>query len=667
MSSDSLLLYNLFLENIMIDYYTSSFYMKLIEENKEKKKKKSLNRSSLMRQSRSKSISESQENLEYTKRVKNYATVKKEKKKQNENKERVLERLQKPVQKFSFLMRLLIIIEYLIMAIGYYYYKYTYNSLRDSLNYIDISARGPRLMNRATLDIRLLSVSSLAQNEEVFNNTFNSLLEIKEYLDDKYIPLVSSVNTLYISDANIYKPLGNNYDLFRDISHENYFQVTLDIQKNLNVILNREYLSNQSDLLNNQYFRYFSENSKGSHEIIYLDSLKFIQDLIVKDIDHQLLVVLLIIIISHCFVLLISIREFLPSMKKINKFKFCMVQLFRDVPEECIDRIIRFHDKQAQNYFTKHGNIIKNTSEDEEKMKYKKTYVKNKSKLDLYYFVFMVIVSGFFMILPLLSVFIFRYHSLGEVELIFVSTKRTYYAQAIQTWVYELFYMDSNSYRMGEPSAFILEALDILEDLEKSINKGTYGGRPINKYEILNPLTQNKGCIRGSTKEYECEERVYDEDFNEQIANSPLNVIMSEYILQTRDFIESFENNYKALRHTRNDAKERLDKILSDKYIIFLNKIIKEINGHVDKMNEILVNDIFSFIDTSLALMDVLHIISMIFIPLIYCFYFKKYAKEKLREMETLTIIFSNVPRSVCEKSTKIKLFIRHGTLESAF
>jgi len=32
--------------------------------------------------------------------------------------ERVLERLQKPVQKFSFLMRLLIIIEYLIMAIG---------------------------------------------------------------------------------------------------------------------------------------------------------------------------------------------------------------------------------------------------------------------------------------------------------------------------------------------------------------------------------------------------------------------------------------------------------------------------------------------------------------------------------------------------------------------
>jgi len=39
-------------------------------------------------------------------------------------------------------------------------------------------------------------------------------------------------------------------------------------------------------------------------------------------------------------------------------------------------------------------------------MKYKKTYVKNKSKLDLYYFVFMVIVSGFFMILPLLSVFV---------------------------------------------------------------------------------------------------------------------------------------------------------------------------------------------------------------------------------------------------------------------
>eukprot|EP00833_Pecoramyces_ruminatium_P013643 jgi/Orpsp1_1/1187675/evm.model.d7180000059369.1 len=85
MSSDSLLLYYSFLENVMIDYYSATFYMKLIEENKERKKKKSLNRSSLMRQSRSRSITESQENLEVTKKKENLAAVKKEKKKQNEN------------------------------------------------------------------------------------------------------------------------------------------------------------------------------------------------------------------------------------------------------------------------------------------------------------------------------------------------------------------------------------------------------------------------------------------------------------------------------------------------------------------------------------------------------------------------------------------------------
>ncbi|ORX47855.1 hypothetical protein BCR36DRAFT_230991, partial [Piromyces finnis] len=84
MSSDSLLLYNLFLENIMIDYYAASYYMKLIEENKEKRKQKSVNRLSIMRQSRGKILSESAENLELNKRKEDLIAVKKEKKKQNE-------------------------------------------------------------------------------------------------------------------------------------------------------------------------------------------------------------------------------------------------------------------------------------------------------------------------------------------------------------------------------------------------------------------------------------------------------------------------------------------------------------------------------------------------------------------------------------------------------
>ncbi|OUM59738.1 hypothetical protein PIROE2DRAFT_14639 [Piromyces sp. E2] len=73
-------------------------------------------------------------------------------------------------------------------------------------------------------------------------------------------------------------------------------------------------------------------------------------------------------------------------------------------------------------------------------------------------------------------------------------------------------------------------------------------------------------------------------------------------------------------------------------------------------MNEILVEDIHNYINTTITLVDFLHIISMIFIPLIYFIYFKNFAKARLREMETLTIVFSNIPRSVCEKSTKIKL-----------
>jgi len=33
----------------------------------------------------------------------------------------------------------------------------------------------------------------------------------------------------------------------------------------------------------------------------------------------------------------------------------------------------------------------------------------------------------------------------------------------------------------------------------------------VDKYDILKPLTQNNGCIRGIGMEYECDNRVYDE------------------------------------------------------------------------------------------------------------------------------------------------------------
>ena len=135
-----------------------------------------------------------------------------------------------------------------------------------------------------------------------------------------------------------------------------------------------------------------------------------------------------------------------------------------------------------------------------------------------------------------------------------------------------------------------------------------------------------------------------------------MDVIISEYITKTRDFIGSYNAEYNPLEHTKEDSQERLEKLFNNQYIIFHNKIINEINGHVRKMNEILVNDIISYISSTEDLIDFLHVISMIFIPLIYFIYFKNFSKSKLREMETLTIVFSNIPRSVSEKSTKIKL-----------
>jgi len=108
-------------------------------------------------------------------------------------------------------------------------------------------------MNSITKDVRLLSISSLAEDDVLFNNTFSLLEKSKLYIDTQYIPLIYGVNTINIEEFNIYNPLTE--DLYDDISHQSYFQVTSDIQQDLNVILDKDYLYNQADLLKNPYFK----------------------------------------------------------------------------------------------------------------------------------------------------------------------------------------------------------------------------------------------------------------------------------------------------------------------------------------------------------------------------------------------------------------------------
>lgn len=73
---------------------------------------------------------------------------------------------------------------------------------------------------------------------------------------------------------------------------------------------------------------------------------------------------------------------------------------------ETIDKMIHFHEKQTKYYLNNYSSIIVNNSDDEENMSIKKEIIKNKSIIDLYSFTSVTLLSGIFMVLPLLSVFV---------------------------------------------------------------------------------------------------------------------------------------------------------------------------------------------------------------------------------------------------------------------
>ncbi|OUM59739.1 hypothetical protein PIROE2DRAFT_14640 [Piromyces sp. E2] len=152
--------------------------------------------------------------------------------------------------------------------------------------------------------------------------------------------------------------------------------------------------------------RYFSENSKGSHEKVYLNSLEYIQRTITKIIDYQLFYVITVMSASIFIIILMILKGFIPILNKISKFKFCVVQLFRDISQDYVNKIIHFHEKQSRYYLNNYNNIIKNNPDDNENLEVKKNVFRDNSIIDLYSFIFVILITAIFMILPLTSIFV---------------------------------------------------------------------------------------------------------------------------------------------------------------------------------------------------------------------------------------------------------------------
>ncbi|KAL6598885.1 hypothetical protein U3516DRAFT_670715 [Neocallimastix sp. 'constans'] len=200
--------------------------------------------------------------------------------------------------------------------------------------------------------------------------------------------------------------------------------------------------------------------------------------------------------------------------------------------------------------------------------------------------------------------------------------------------------------------------------LEAELKEGKYGGKSGSDYEIFSKLNNNPGCVRFSMKEHKCALREFKNFYTQDIANSPIDYLMVEYLSRLNEFINNGENYYFIYNYTVKEEVNKLLKFINENpYIEVLSKLSEDIVGHVDKMNELgseyLINEAKKYLRWTLML----HALETFLIYITFYIFISRPIKHQLRLMDNITNISFSIPSSVYNTSPRFTTFIEHGKL----
>ncbi|KAG4093225.1 hypothetical protein H8356DRAFT_1312021 [Neocallimastix lanati (nom. inval.)] len=477
------------------------------------------------------------------------------------------------------------------------------------------------------------------------------------YIGKIYLPIIYEIQSINPVGLITTHPVDN--EVVDNLLDVNYYKVAMKIYRKANIIIEKV---NNTDSLDYRFLydkdvRFFVENSKGQFGDLFLQAVEMTNDNIEHEVFINELVFFIIsgIAIIFMFYMIFRIiplinKSYLFSKKIISLYKTLPSKYFNEQMNEITDQI----DDICENYDVEDSGL-------EKKFKNKKkSTTKNQKVLFLCFCGIITVI----IIIPFTTILLFNNKCKNLMDFLVHSTRRGYYTASVNIKATELIINDYYYYSVGEQLRLLLERYDQLTKLEAELKEGKYGGKSGSDYEIFSKLNNNPGCVRFSMKEHICALREFKNFYTQDIANSPIDYLMVEYLSRLNEFINNGENYYFIYNYTVKEEVNKLLKFINENpYIEVLSKLSEDIVGHVDKMNELgseyLINEAKKYLRWTLML----HALETFLIYITFYIFISRPIKHQLRLMDNITNISFSIPSSVYNTSPRFTTFIEHGKL----
>jgi len=142
--------------------------------------------------------------------------------------------------------------------------------------------------------------------------------------------------------------------------------------------------------------------------------------------------------------------------------------------------------------------------------------------------------------------------------------------------------------------------------------------------------------------------------YTEELANSPLDYIMVEYLNKLKDYINNMPEQKYDLTNQMSIKMLNVE-LLNNEYLKLFKNLGNDIGGHVTVMNELGVSYLLGESTKYINYTLISHAICSTLIFITFYFFVSRPIKQQLRVVDSLTNLTFSIPTSIYNSSPKIK------------
>jgi hypothetical protein len=644
-SKESLELYILFLRNSMNRGDLAEQYIQMLEENEDTKDEEEVDKTNKYASGYERSEMMSSMNSDM------------ESRKSKLLKKNMLHRCQEPLYKLLNVVEILTTIAVLIGIFGNYIYITSFKNVISNLSFFFVAAQSPVIVSQIKSAIRLLSLMAASGiNPSLFPFT-GTVKKNLEYLDEVYFPVIYTFHSTQSKGFYTINPIYNG--VIDNIKDQSFYKAMMKIYRKAQIIVDG---LNRTSILTPEYLhekniRFFASNSKGQFGQLFMDSLDTTNENISDTVKQHELMFYVIMGIVAIFMTFTILKIIKPYTDKSYNFVKEIISIYKTLPS-------KYFNDQSNDYMDQIQEMCENYDvEDEGLFKKELKRKHNSSKKLKYLFISYCLLVSLFLLLPFMTVFLFKPECQNLINFLVNSTKRSYYIASVNLYDMEIYLKDRYYFSEGEELALLTETYDKLSKLENDLKNGKYGGKSSSQYDIFESLNHNPGCVRGAIVISTCEERMFSDLYTKELSESPIDYLMVEYLNKLNEFI----NNAPSCKYNIMDQSEALlanSEIRESIYISILMALSYDISGHIDQMNSLGTQYLLDEAKKYIKITLLIHGVSSFLIFVTFFIFISRPIKRQLRVMDSLTNITFSIPSSIYNSSPKVKNFLENGKLE---